>query len=92
MKIKVNVCANDILKDSSFCPVLKKWAAEVRERHGELKEVRKILIRLGRVRFGRLDKATRATLEAIDDLERLETLSERVLTATSWADLLAETK
>ena len=50
----------NILKDSSFYPVLKEWAAEARERHGEIKALRKVLIRLGRIRFGRLDKASRA--------------------------------
>jgi hypothetical protein len=82
----------DILKDSSFYQVLQEWAGEARERHGEIKEARKLLHRLGRIRFGRLPKLTRAAIEAIDDLERLEHLSERLLTATSWADLLDESK
>jgi hypothetical protein len=81
----------NILKDSSFYPVLKEWAAEAREHHGELKGIRKTLIRQGRIRFGRLDKGSRARIEAIDDLDRLELLSERLLSATSWADLLKET-
>jgi hypothetical protein len=82
----------NLLKDSSFYPVLKEMVAEASERYGEVKGARKLLIHLGRIRFGRLDKTTRAAIEAIDDLERLETLSERILTATSWADLLAEAK
>ena len=82
----------DILKDSSFYQVLQEWAGEAREHQGRIREARDTLFRQGRIRFGRLDKATRAALEAIDDLERLEYLSERLLTATSWADLLAETK
>jgi len=59
-------------------------------RQGRIEGARKVLLRLGRIRFGRLDKATRAAIEAIDDPQRLEHLSERLLTATSWADLLAE--
>jgi len=51
-----------------------------------------LLIRQGRIRFGRLPKATRATIEAIDDLNRLEHVAERILTATSWDDLLAGPK
>ena len=64
----------NILKDSSFYQVLKEWGNEAREKHGEIKGARKLLIRQGRIRFGRLDKATRAAIEAIDDLERLERL------------------
>jgi hypothetical protein len=82
----------NILKDSSFYQVLQKWEGEARERGGEIKHARKILIRLGRLRFGRLAKTTRAAIEAIDDLERLDHLSERLLSATSWDDMLAETK
>jgi hypothetical protein len=50
------------------------------------------IIRLGRMRYGRLPRATRAAIEAIDDLDRLRHLSDRVLTATSWDDLLAQGK
>ncbi len=82
----------NILRDSSFYQVLLKEGREVGLREGEIKGARKVLIHQGRIRFGRLDKGTRTAIEAIDDLERLETLSERILTATSWADLLAETK
>jgi predicted transposase YdaD len=81
----------NILKDSSFYQVLLKEGMEKGEILGQLKHARKLLIRLGRLRFGRLAKPTRAQIEAIDDLERLDHLSERVLTATSWDDLLAET-
>ncbi len=66
----------NILKDSSFYQVLLKEGREVGQREGEIKGVRKTLIHLGRIRFGRLPRATRAAIEAIDDLERLE-LPER---------------
>ncbi len=83
----------NILKDSSFYQVLlkegKELGLEEGLRLGQLKEARKLLIRLGRARFGRLPNPTRAVIEGIDDLERLEQLSERILTATSWDDLLA---
>jgi predicted transposase YdaD len=84
----------NILKDSSFYQVILKEGREEGRKEGleqgEIQGARKLLIRLGRIRFGRLPKATRTAIEAIDDLERLERLSERLLTATSWADLLSE--
>jgi hypothetical protein len=80
----------DLLKDSSFDQVLRKWGREEAEKPGEIKGARKLLIRQGRVRFGRLDKATRAAIEAIDDLERLERPGKRLLSASSWSDLLSE--
>ena len=48
-------------------------------RAGSLEEVRKTLFRLGRKRLGEPPAATVTGLEAIDDLERLEQLSERLL-------------
>jgi hypothetical protein len=77
------------IKDSSFYQVMLKEGREVGEREGRIKEARRIVIRQGRIRFGRLPRATRAAIEAIDDLDRLEHLVERILTATSWDDLLA---
>jgi hypothetical protein len=82
----------DLLRESSFYQVLQKWAWEDAVRAGEVKEARRILIILGRIRFGRVDKATRAAIEAIDDLRRLERLCHRVEAVSSWAELLAKTK
>jgi predicted transposase YdaD len=82
----------NILKDSSFYQVLLKEGREVGLREGEMKGVRKSIFRQGRIRFGRLPRTTRAAIDAIDDPDRLERHSERVLTATSWDDLLATKK
>ena len=90
----------NILKDSSFYQAIlregmekgRKEALWQGQLQGRIEEAREILFRQGRIRFGRLDKATRATIEAIDDLDRLERLSERLLTVTRWADLLAESE
>jgi len=64
--------------------------AERREgRHeGVLEGLRKTILHLGRKRFGPPPAAIPTTLENIVDLERLEALSERLLDATSWEDLL----
>jgi hypothetical protein len=82
----------NILKDSSFYQLMLKEGREVGRREGEIEGARKLLIRQGRIRFGRLPRSIRAAIEAIDDPERLEHLGERILSATSWDDLLAETK
>lgn len=55
---------------------------------GALEEARKLLLRQGGIRFGPPSKANLATLKRITDLARLEELSERLLTAESWQDLL----
>jgi hypothetical protein len=74
------------IRDSSFYQVLLKEGME----KGRITEAQQLLFRLGRLRFGRIDKATDSAIEAIDDLKRLRRLSVRILTATSWVDLLAE--
>jgi predicted transposase YdaD len=96
----------NILKESSFYQlILREGLEEGRKegqkegrkegqkegrREGQIEEAQKLLIRLGRLRLGRLAKATRIRIESIDDLERLEQLSERLLIASSWDELLAE--
>ena len=56
---------------------------------GRVEEARKIILRLGRKRFGPPDEATTATLASLEDLERLELLSEELLDVNSWQELLA---
>jgi len=57
-------------------------------RKGRLAEARHILVRLGQKRFGPANDATTATLNAIDDVQRLEELTERVLEVANWQELL----
>ena len=59
------------------------------EAEGKAKEARAILLRQGRKRFGPADASTTATLAAINDIERLERMSERLLDVQDWAELLA---
>ena len=55
------------------------------------RHARQTLLRQGQSRFGPADAETRAAIEAIDDLDRLDQLLEldRMLKATSWDELLA---
>ncbi len=98
----------NILKDSSYYQVLLKEGLEQGRKEGmeiglkegiekgiekgRIKEAREILFRLGRLRFGRLDRASRSAIQAIDDQERLDRMIDLILTATSWRDLLAESE
>jgi predicted transposase YdaD len=53
-----------------------------------LSACRAIILRLGRHRFGEPSAAHQARLEAITDLSQLEVMSETVLEAANWDDLL----
>jgi hypothetical protein len=57
---------------------------------GRLDEAKRILLRLGRKRFGPPTEAVEAFLSAFteDDIDRLEQLGERLLDVSSWQDLL----
>jgi predicted transposase YdaD len=59
------------------------------EARGRAEEARQLLLRLGRKRLGEPEATVEATVRAIDDLERLELLAERVSDVKSWPELLA---
>jgi hypothetical protein len=50
----------------------------------------RILIRVGTHKFGKPDRATLAAIEAIREIERLESLGERILdpNVRGWRELL----
>ena len=56
---------------------------------GRMDAARRILLRLGTKRFGDPDATTVATIEAIKDVGRLETMGDRILDGEiqSWDDL-----
>ena len=58
---------------------------------GRVGEAQRLLLRLGEIRFGPPEEATRAAIEAIRDLDRLERMSDRVLDVTigEWDELLS---
>ncbi len=59
------------------------------ERRGEIQGQLRVLLRLGQKQLGPPDAATEAELKAVRDLDRLERLADAILTAKSWAELLA---
>jgi predicted transposase YdaD len=59
------------------------------EARGRAEEARQLLLRLGRKRLGEPEATVEAAVQAINDLERLELLAERVSDVKSWPELLA---
>ena len=59
------------------------------EQTGRIKELHRMILRLGRVRFGEPDEAIRNQIEAIRDIVVLEDLSERLVVVSSWDELMA---
>jgi predicted transposase YdaD len=55
---------------------------------GEAKEARKMLLLLGRDRFGEPSAMIMALLDAMTDLARLEALAIRLLHVKTWEELL----
>ena len=56
---------------------------------GALRQSRKLLLLIGESKLGAPEPGVEAALQAIDDIARLERMSKRLLTSTSWQDLLA---
>jgi hypothetical protein len=59
------------------------------EAKGKVEQAREMLLAWGGKRLGTPDAATRAAVEALDDLDYLNRLGERIFDVTDWADLLA---
>jgi hypothetical protein len=57
---------------------------------GQVREARALLLRVGRLKFKQdADGTTKAALDGMTDLERLERLHERLLSVNSWQELLS---
>ena len=56
---------------------------------GSTSEARRILLMLGSKRFGPASPDVQRQIEQQSGIERLEELTQRVLEASSWDDLLA---
>ncbi|HEY1379195.1 MAG TPA: hypothetical protein VGF55_20500 [Gemmataceae bacterium] len=58
---------------------------------GAIRHGRKMLLAQGRVKFGEPDAATRARIEAIDNLDQMDRLIERLILVNSWQELFEGT-
>ena len=56
---------------------------------GRIEEAQKMILRLGRQKFGSPNDLIAAALQAITDLERLERMGDRILSVSTWNELLA---
>jgi hypothetical protein len=86
----------DFWKDSSFYQLLREEAFEKGRdegrKQGMIMETQRLILRLGQSRFGQPDAQVFAVIEAIKELDRLDLLSNRLLSTStsSWAELLDE--
>jgi predicted transposase YdaD len=73
----------------TYQAVLRKGRQEGHQ-EGRQEEARLLLLRHGTRRFGTPDAAIIAAVEAIHDVDRLESLTDRIVDATAgdWNDLL----
>jgi predicted transposase YdaD len=56
---------------------------------GQAAGIQKVLLRQGRKRLGAADTATQEATRAVTDVDRLERISERLLDASTWQEVLA---
>ena len=63
--------------------------AKGRAEGGQIEEARRYLLDLGRKRLGEPGDNVLGQVAAIDDLDRLNRLLDRILDATTWEELLA---
>jgi hypothetical protein len=66
---------------------LEKGLKQGRE-EGKIAGARTILLRLGEVRFGKPDKTIRAAIDANGHHDRLEKMTERILSVKNWRELI----
>jgi hypothetical protein len=78
------------LEDSTTYQLIFNRGYEAGKALAEARAVaREVVLLLGGQRFGEATEAIAAAIGAITDRERLRRIAVRLLTATSWDDLLA---
>ena len=73
----------DMHESSTYRAILEEGATR-----GEVRNAQRNILDLGGQRFGPPDAASAATIEALDSIDVLNQVIHRLLTATSWQDLL----
>jgi predicted transposase YdaD len=76
------------MRDSlTYQAILEEGREEGRE-EGQVQGERRALLRVGTARLGPPDDNIRSRIEAINDLDSLDRLMDRMLTALNWTELL----
>jgi len=79
-------------ESTTYQAILREGRAEGKaegKAEGMAEEAKRILLLLGRKRFGPPKAAIKAEIETITDPDRLDQLVDRVLEAKNWAELIA---
>jgi hypothetical protein len=74
-------------ESATYRAIVRRGREEGRE-EGRAEEARRMLVLFGEPKFGPPDAATRKALKNISDVAKLEELGTRLMSATSWQDLL----
>ena len=80
-------------ESSTYQAILAEGRAEGEARgeaRGKADEARRLLLRIGSKRLGPPDAQAEAAIAALDSVERLEQMADRLLEVESWNELLAE--
>ena len=64
-------------------------AAQHRLEEGAMEHSQRMILRLGRQKFGPASDAIVAAIKGITNLERFERLFDRILTVSTWDELVA---
>jgi len=76
------------MRDSStYMAIVEEGLAEGLAQ-GRAEGERRMLLLVGESRFGPPDNVTRSRLDAMTDVAAIERLAQRLLTVSSWAELL----
>jgi hypothetical protein len=84
-------------QESRLAEVLETMAVNMEEssvyqwilRKGRIQQTQAIILRQAARRFGPADEPTAAAVRAIQDVDRLDRMTDRIPDAAGWADLLA---
>jgi len=90
---EINMSLGSILRESSIVvDFMEESKAEGKAEgmaEGKEEALRSLILRLGRRRLGPMEPEIEALLIGIDDVSRLERISDHLFDAASWDDLLA---
>jgi predicted transposase YdaD len=79
-------------ESSTYQAILAEGAEKGRaegEARGKVEEARRLLLRIGGKRLGPPDAQAEAAIAALDSVERLEQMADRLLEVETWNELLA---